>query len=132
MRQVLGAVLGIAVAIGVIFAVELIGHALLPVPTDYDPMTESGAARYLTEAPLAAKLALIGGWFFGALAGGWVAVRIGARAWLGWLVAGVIALACVANFMMIAHPMWMQVAGIALPLLAGWLASRTVPARRTL
>lgn len=129
MKQVLGAVIGVAVAIGVIFLVELAGHALLPQPA-YDPMTEAGAARYLAEAPLAAKLALVGGWFFGALAGGWVAVRVGGRVWLAWLVAGVIALATIANLVMIAHPLWMQVAGVALPLLAGWLASR--PRRRAL
>lgn len=125
MRQLLGVVLGIAVAIGVVFVVETIGHALLPVPTDYDPMTEDGAARYLREAPIAAKLGLVFGWFAGALAGGWVAVRIGGRARLAWIVAGLIALAGVANIMMIPHPLWMQVAAVTAPLLAGWLASRS-------
>ena len=124
MRQVLGAVLGIAVAVGVVFLVELIGHAALPVPTDYDPMTEDGAARYLREAPIAAKLALVFAWFVGALAGGWIAVRVGGRAWLAWIVAGVIAAGGIANIMMIPHPLWMQVAAVAAPLLAGWIASR--------
>lgn len=125
MRQVLGAVLGIAVAIGVVFLVELVGHAAMPAPTGYDPMTEEGAARYLAEAPAVAKLALVFGWFAGALAGGWVAVRVGGRGWLAWIVAGLIAAAGIANIMMIEHPLWMQVAAVAAPLLAGWIASRT-------
>lgn len=124
MKQVLGAVLGIAVAIGVVFVVELIGHELLPRPQGYDPMTPDGAERYLRESPLVAKLALVLGWFAGALAGGWLAVRIGGRGWLAWIVAGFIVAGAIANMVMIAHPAWMQVAGVALPLLAGWLASR--------
>lgn len=125
MRQVLGAILGIAVAVGVVFLIELAGHALLPPPVGYDPMTEAGAARYLREAPLAAKLALVFGWFLGALAGGWTAVRVGGRAWLAWVVAGVIVIGGVMNFAMIPHPAWMVAAGVVLPLAAGWLAGRT-------
>lgn len=125
MRQLVGVLLGIAVAVGVVFLVELIGHAVLPVPTDYDPMTEEGAARYLREAPIAAKLGLVFGWFAGALAGGWMAVRVGRRTWLAWIVAIMIALAGVTNVIMIPHPLWMQAAAVAAPLLAGWLASRS-------
>ena len=124
MRQILGAVLGCAVAIGVIMLVELVGHAVLPAPTGYDPMTEDGAARYLREAPMAAKLALVFGWFAGALAGGWTAVRIGLRSWLAWIPAGLVLLGGIANMVMIPHPVWMMAAGVLAPLLGGWLASR--------
>ena len=85
---------------------------------------EAFAARYLREAPMAAKLALVFGWFAGALAGGWTAAKIGLRSWLAWVPAGLVLLGGIANMMLIAHPAWMMAAGVVAPLVGGWLASR--------
>jgi len=121
-RKLLGVVVGAVVAVGVIFALELLDHRLFSWPNV--DMRDVAALRTMIEgAPMTAKAMIVGGWFMGALAGGLIAVRLAGWAWAGWIVALLVVAGGVTNVLVIPHPLWMQVAAIAAPLFAGVVVS---------
>ena len=68
-------------------------------------------------------------YFLGALAGGFVAVKISGERWTAWLIALLVAAGAGYTLTRLSHPLWMQVASIVAPLLGGLVASRTAAAR---
>lgn len=124
-RNIGGVVAGVILAILVIMAVEFVGHQAFPRPA-LDLANTDASRAALAGAPLTALLVPLIAWFLGALVGGYAGNRVALATWPGWVVTGFVLLGAVANFWMIPHPSWMIAAGIALPILAGWLASRTV------
>jgi hypothetical protein len=124
LRVAVGIVSGLVVAFLCVFAVESIGHGLYAPPAGLDINDPADQARVIDAMPAAAKAMVLLAWFVGALAGAWTANRIGARSIAGWAVALLAVAAGVATMLMIPHPAWMWVGGIALPLLAGWIADR--------
>lgn len=124
MRMALGIVAGIVVAFLCVFAVEWVGHGLYPPPAGLDAGDPADQARLMAAMPAAAKAMVLVAWFVGALAGAWTANRISGRSLAGWIVALLVIAAGIATMVMIPHPAWMWAGGIALPLLAGWIAER--------
>ena len=124
MRMAVGIVAGIVVAFLCVFAVEWIGHSLYPPPAGLDINDPADQARLMEAMPAAAKAMVLLAWFAGALAGAWTANRIAGRGIAGWAVALLAVAAAIATMLMIPHPAWMWAGGIALPLLAGWIAER--------
>jgi len=124
MKTVLGVVAGIVVAFLCVGGIEAIGHLIFPPPPDTDLTDPAQVARIMELAPPAAIAFVALAWFVGALAGAFVADKIAGRALAGWVVALLVLAGGVATMMMIPHPMWMWAIGIALPLIAGWLAQR--------
>lgn len=131
MRMALGIVAGIVVAFLCVFAVEWIGHAAYPPPAGLHINDPADQARLMAAMPAAAKAMVLVAWFVGALAGAWTANRIAGRSLAGWVVALLVIAAGVATMVMIPHPAWMWAGGIALPLLAGWIAERMAAGRPT-
>jgi hypothetical protein len=131
MRILMGVVAGIVVAFLCVFAVEFVGHGLYPPPAGLDPSNPADQARLMAAMPAAAKAIVLLGWFVGALAGAWTANRIAGRGLAGWIVALLAIAAGIATMAMIPHPAWMWAGGIALPLLAGWIADRVAARRGT-
>ena len=129
MRMLLGILAGVAVAFLCVFAVEWIGHGLYPPPAGLDMHDPADQARLMDAMPGAAKAMILLAWFVGALAGAWTANRIAGSGIAGWAVALLAVAAGVVTMLMIPHPAWMWAGGIALPLLAGWIADR-LAARR--
>ena len=124
MRIVLGIVAGLVVAVGCVFVIELIGHSVFPPPPGTDLSNPADVARLMSVIPTAALAFVIAGWFIGSLAGAWVAIAIAKRALAGWVVALLVVCGGVWSMIVIPHPAWMWAVGIALPLVAGWLAQR--------
>jgi hypothetical protein len=62
--------------------------------------------------------------FLSALAGGYVAARISRRSWAAWAIAGLVVTGAVLSLFQFPHPLWMQIASVAAPLLGGALAAR--------
>ena len=118
-RTLAGLAAGLLVAILTIMAVEGIGNQLYPPPAGYD-MTTASAETLPFETLIWPVIA----WFLGALAGGWVAVRVCGVRWAGWAIAGFVLAATLLNLALITHPLWMIIAGIAAPLLGGLIADR--------
>ena len=124
LRTVLGIVADVLLAFAVLIGLEMAGDAAMPPPARLDPTNPEDLKQMVAAAPLAAKAWVVFGWFVAPLAGGWLARRLSGKGWAGWIIAGLILLGGIANILMIPHPLWMQIAAVAAPLLAGAVVMR--------
>lgn len=128
-RTISGALLGALIAFATVFAIEWLSHQIFPPPPGMDPADPDSIARAIPAIRLPAKLLVTLAWLIGTVAGGIAAVRISAKHWAAWIVAGVVLLATIANLAMIPHPLWMAITGILAPIAGGWLAARRAARR---
>jgi len=131
LRTVLGIVAGVVLAFVVLMGLEMAGHAAMPPPAGLDPTNPEDLKRMVASSPMAAKAWVVFAWFAATVAGGWLARRLSRTGWAGWAIAGLIAAGGVANILMIPHPLWMQIAAVAAPLLGGWVVTRLPAGVRT-
>jgi hypothetical protein len=124
LRTILGIVAGVLVAFVALIGLEMAGHAAMPPPVGLGPADAEDLKQMVASASMAAKAWVVFGWFAAVVAGGWVARRLSRKGWAGWVIAGLIVLGGIANIMMIPHPLWMQIAAVAAPLLGGWIVTR--------
>ncbi len=118
MGRIIGGILaGIAAMLALVMAIELAAHLLFPVPSDREAI------------PVGVQLLIPAAYFLGALVGGAVAVRISARVWTAWAVAGFVAAGAIWSMFMIPHPQWMQIAVIVAPLAGGLVAAHLARGR---
>jgi len=115
-RTAMAAAIGIVVAFGLIWLAQYAGSEFSP--DVYDP--NSGEVWI----PIGSTIALIIGWFIGAFAGGWLAMRISAGSGAGWIVAGAVIGAALYRAVTLADTWWIMALGVAIPLAAAWLAQR--------
>jgi hypothetical protein len=129
-RTILGILAGLVVAWLAMTICEFASLFLHRPPAGFDLRDPQALAAHIAAAPLSAMLVVVIGWALAAFVGGWVAARIARHRLVAALVIGVLVLAgVIANNAMIPHPLWMTVAGIALPLPLAWLAARLVRPR---
>ncbi len=130
-RTLLAALAGLATAFVTIMLVEFAGHALYPPPPGIDPANNADMARLVGTLPMGALLMVVVAWVIGAFDGGFVAALLAgsARPRMAALVPGLVVGMIVA---IPAHPAWMAVAGLVLPVpaaLAGGALATAVRAR---
>ena len=133
MLRDIGAMLaGLAVSIGVIMAVQMVGHSLWPPPEGLDWSDAEVIRTYTSQLPFLALLFPVGSYFLGTLAGPLLASRIGTQQPLVFVgVIGTVLLAfTVANLIQIPHPTWFSVAAVAAVIIGGWLALQLAGSRR--
>ena len=129
-RTILGILAGLVVAWLAMSACEFASLFLHRPPAGLDLRDPQALAAHIAAAPLPAMLVVVLGWALAAFLGGWVAARIARHRLAAALIIGVLVLAgVIANSAMIPHPLWMTVAGIALPLPLAWPAARTARPR---
>lgn len=124
LRRIMGTAAGIIVAMVTIGLVEWLGQQLFPPPPGVDMADPAAIARAVASLPTGLKASVSVAWFVGTFVGGLAGLAIARWRAVPWIVAATVVLAAVANYVMIPHPLWMQVAGIALPPLAAILALR--------
>ena len=128
-RQILGVIAGVVVGGLVVFLVEFAGHSLFPPPPGTDLTNPEDVKRLMSLLPAGAFVMVLFGWFLGSLAGAWTANRIARTSIAGWIVAALFILLTAYNFTVIPHPMWMMAAGVVIPLVSAWIASRVAMPR---
>ncbi len=111
MKQLLGVAIGLAIALGVMCAFDWLDTNIL-LPDEYIP--NAGAASHAM---------MIAGPAFGALAGGVIALRVANWPVSGWLVALATAGFTLTIGIVNPYPLWLQIATVAAPLLAGIVVS---------
>lgn len=114
MRIVLGIIAGVVVFALTLAALEFVAHQLFPSRGGLLPI---GLLVFVAVA-----------YFVSALLGGVTAGRISRAHWTVWVIAVLVAAGAAYSLTTISHPVWMQIASIAAPLLGGLVASRLVPA----
>lgn len=131
LRTLLAIVAGLITAMLVIFGVEAIGLLLFPPPAGMTLESEADLAKLVAMSSSAAKAWVVFGWALGSFVSAWVAARISARhrRIAALAVALFIVAGTVMNAMVIAHPLWMNLLGILLPVPLALLAARLVGRR---
>jgi hypothetical protein len=137
-RTILGAVVGLVLAVVTIMLVELAGHRVYPPPAGLDPMVTADMARIMATLPVGAMLIVVAAWLLGAFDGGLVAALIARKGHprAAAVVPALMVMVGVVGMVleMPAHPAWMAVVGLLLPIpvaLAGAaLAARLKPIAR--
>ena len=116
LRSAISAIIGIVVAFGLLWLAQYAGSEISP--DVYDP--DSGEILI----PVGSTIALVAGWFIGSFAGGWIAMRVSAGTGPGWIVAGAVIGAALYRAVTLADSWWIMALGVAVPLMAVWLAQR--------
>ena len=122
-RLITGIVVGVVAAFVTVFAVNLVGHQIYPLPSDLDMDDYQAVGAYVSSRPPGAVAFVLLAWFLGAVDGGVVAAAISRRAWTVWPVAALVAAAGIVTVLMIPHPVLPQIGAVAAPLLGGFVAS---------
>ena len=122
-RLILGIAVGVVVAFATVFAIDLAGHQIYPLPSDIDLHDPEAVGAFIRTMPAGALALVLIAWFVGALDGGVAAAAISRRTWTVWPVAGLVAVAGVVNVLMIPHPVLLQIGAVAAPLFGGFAAS---------
>ena len=132
LRDIGATLAGLAVSIGVITAVQMVGHGLWPPPEGLDWSDAEVIRTYTSQLPFLALLFPIVSYFLGTLAGPLLASRIGTQQPLVFVgVIGTVLLAfTVANLIQIPHPTWFSIAAVAAVIIGGWLSLQLAGSRR--
>ncbi len=98
-------------------------HAIYPPPADIDFSNVEAVAAYIDALPLAALLFVVVAWFIGSAGGTYAACRIGEARPLIFAISigGAMFVATSMNLLMIPHPVWMSVLGLAGVIAGAWL-----------
>jgi hypothetical protein len=124
-RGIVAVILGCLLAFAIAFTVEGINAMIHPMPPGTD-LADPASVKAATAAmpPIALGVVLIG-WFLSTLAGACFAAHFARPA--GWppLTVGILLFAAaVANMLMIPHPAWFWIIGVAIYPVATWLGAR--------
>lgn len=111
MKQLLGVAIGVVVGFCAILGLQWLDTYLF-LPNEFVPA-----------AGMPSQALTVGGWAFGALAGGVAAVRIADWPVSGWIIAAIAIGYALLQSQMTPHPLWMQIAAVAAPFLAGVVVS---------
>lgn len=128
-RKILGAIVGVVVAVVTVIAIQWVSHAAFPPPAGIEHADAETIAEYLASAPIAALVIVAGGYVIATFDGVLAATLIGRGqpAAYGALVGLLMLVATIGNLILIPHPAWfaaVSLGGIVLAALLGVLLSR--------
>ena len=110
-RSSLAIVIGIAVVIAGLVAVEMFGAAVHPFPADFDSSSQQQMMDYVASYPSWILAIVVPVWGLVAWLGTWVAKRIGGT--VSALVIGILLVAAVIfNVSMLPYPLWFKVLSV--------------------
>jgi hypothetical protein len=114
LRNTLSVIAGIIGGGVVVAVIESLSHRLWPPPAGIEGATREEMARFVSELPFPALLAVVFAWGVGAVGGGAIASMLaGSHPFrLAMIVGGVQMFFGVLNMILIPHPTWMLVAGL--------------------
>lgn len=130
LRDVLGAIIGVAVAVLTVMLFEFISHTAFPVPPDLEMRDTAAMSEYISTVPVAAMLLVLAGYIVATFDGTFIAAWIGnAKPFIfGLLISVLMLVATVSTLIMIPHPMWFNIASVVGIIVAAWMATVAVPA----
>lgn len=122
-KNIAAGVAGVLVAMGLVWLVEMIGHAVYPPPPDIDFSDPDAMRVYIGTLPIGAFLFVGGAWFIGTLGGTLAACHFGSAApkIYAMVVGGLMLVATATNLALIPHPLWFAILGVVGVIAAAWL-----------
>jgi hypothetical protein len=114
-RNIGAGVLGVIVAVILVWVIEEIGHSIYPPPPGLDFSDPEAMKAYVDSLPLGALLSVAIAWFAGSLGGTFAACRLGAARSIVYapIVGGMMFVGAAINFAAIPHPWWFLIIGVA-------------------
>lgn len=96
-----------------------------PPPAGFDPNQVAQANAFIAGMPVAALALLLLQFLAGAFAGAWVTAKLAGshRTALAVLVGLLMSAGVAQSAVQVVHPLWLVLAGVALPPLLAWLAA---------
>ncbi len=121
-RSILAVIAGLVLGVVLIFVVESAGHFVYPLPADLDMTNPEALKNLMANAPVGALLFVILAWAVGSFGGGWLATRLAQKSHVmhALIVGGLLMAAGIMNMLMIPHPVWFWVLGLAVYLPAAY------------
>jgi len=115
LRRILSVLAGIVVFGIVVMVFDEISHQLYPMPEGVAMDNREAMAEYIAAAPTSAMVVVVLGWVLGAFAGAFAGVKIAPdqHRLVAGIVGGIAFAGTAANLVMLPHPVWMAVAGLA-------------------
>lgn len=130
-RSILSVLIGVVVAGVSIYLAEGVVGNFFSLPEDLEPGDVEALRTAMLDMPASAFAAILAGWGFGALIGGFVAGKLSqdAKRRDALLVGAVLLVLGIANMLMLPHPAWVWAAAVVVFLggsyLGGMVAART-------
>ena len=129
-RRIGAVVTGLVASAAVVAVVEALGARVYPLPPGIDPSNMQAVKAHMAQMPVGAFIFVLAAWALGAAAGPWVATRLSpSRVAVHGTIVGVILLAmCIANMVMLPHPIWFWIAALIVVPICAILGSRAAVA----
>ncbi len=124
-KNIAAGVAGVVVAFALVWVVEKVGHAVYPPPPDLNFADPDAMRAYIQTLPVGALLFVAAAWFAGAAGGTCAACAIGTASprIFAAIVGGLVLVATVINLVMIPHPTWFAILGVAGIIVGAWLGT---------
>lgn len=122
-KNIVAGIAGVVIAVALVWLVEKLGQTVYPPPSDLDFANPDAMRAYVKTVPVGALLFVGAAWFVGTLGGTLAACKIGNAKPLTFavVVGGLMLIATAANLVMIPHPIWFSILGIAAIIVGAWL-----------
>jgi len=120
LRLILGIVAGLVVGVALVWGLQMLGHAIWPLPAGVDTHDPEQVKGLIGKMPVMAVAWVAMAYGLAAFGGASVANIVAqGRLAAGWVVVGVLFAMSVATMFMIPHPFWFVGLTVALYLAAG-------------
>lgn len=109
-----------------VWVMELLGSLIYPLPAGMNPDDPAAVKAAMANLPAGALLLVLLGWIVGTFAGAWITALRAARAPIGHglLLGGLFLVGAVVNMLMIPHPVWFWIVGLAIFLPSAYLGAK--------
>lgn len=104
---------GIVVALIIVIAAEVLNSRLFPLPAGIDPSNMESLRNAVAGFPRSAFILILLGWAAGTFQGTWLASRLAGRRMQGTIVGALLLITAVLNFVVLPHPNWVWMLGLA-------------------
>jgi hypothetical protein len=127
-HTVIAVIAGVVVAFALVAAIEWLGQQMYPTPPGLDLTRPDQAQDYVRNLPLGALLLVLTSWVVATFCGGIVAAAIekGRPRRAAAIVGVVVLLVTLANLVLIPHPLWFSILGVASIVAASLAAGRAM------
>ena len=128
LKTILASGAGVMAAIFAVLAMETLGGQLFPHEVGFDPANAEHMKSFVASMSFFGKAWVVLGWIVAAAAGGYVGRWISPTPVPPYVVAAFLSLGTLANVIMIPHPLWMPIIGVAgVAAVAFWIARLPAP-----